>query len=90
MLRDIRDFREAKAVDEETFPSTVIDRLILDEENPIKVYRQHRKLTQEQLADKVSIQRACLAAIETGQKSGSVKMLKAIAEALDIDLMLIS
>ena len=89
MLKGIRDFRGAKAVDEETFPAEVINRLILNEENPIKVYREHRGLTQKQLADRVGIQRAYLTEIETGRKSGSVKTLKAIAEALDVDLMLI-
>ena len=87
MLKDIRDFRSAKAVDEETFPAEVINRLILNEDNPIKVYREYRELTQKQLADKVGVQRAYLAEIETGRKSGSVKTLKAIAEALDVDLM---
>ncbi len=86
-LKDIRDFRSAKAVDEETFPAEVINRLILNEDNPIKVYREYRELTQKQLADKVGVQRAYLAEIETGRKSGSVKTLKAIAEALDVDLM---
>ena len=89
MLRDIRDFRGAKAVDEETFPDTVINRLILNEENSIKVYREYRGLTQKQLADKAGIQRGYLAEIETERKSGSVKTLRAIAEALNVDLMLI-
>ena len=87
MLKDVHDFRGAKAGDEETFPAEVIDRLILNEESPIKVYREHRGLTQKQLADQVGIQRAYLAEIETGRKSGSVKTLKAIAAALDVDLM---
>ena len=90
MLRDIREFREAKAVDEETYPSEVVNRLILNEESPIRVYRDHRGLTQQQLADKCGIQRAYLAEIETRRKSGSVKTLKAIAAALDVDLTSIS
>ena len=90
MLEDVRDFREAKALDEESFPGEVIDRLILDEENPIKVFREYRGLTQEQLAAKAGVQRADLAAMETGQESGSAKTLKAIAEALELDVDLIS
>ena len=87
MLEDIRDFREAKALDEESFPGEVINRLILDEENPIKVFREYRGLTQEQLAAKAGVQRADLAAMETGQESsGSAEMLKAIAEALELDV----
>ena len=56
MPKDIRDFRGAEVVDEETFPDTVINRLILNEENPIKVYREYRGLTQKQLRDKTDIQ----------------------------------
>ena len=67
MLKDIRDFRSVKVVDEETFPAEVINRLILNAENPIKVYREHRGLTQQQLADRVGIQRAYLTEIETGE-----------------------
>ena len=90
MLEDIRDFEEVKALDEETFPGEVVDRLILNEENPIKVFREYRELTQGQLANKTGIQPPDLAAMETGQKSGSVKTLKAIAEALELDVDLIS
>ena len=89
MLKDVRDFREAKTVDEETFPDEVVNRLILDEENPIKVYREYRGLTQKQLAAKIGIQRGYLAEIERGRKSGSVKTLKALAEALNVNLILI-
>ena len=86
MLEDIRDFREAKAVDEESFPGEVVNRLVLNEENPIKVFREYRGLTQEQLAAKAGVQRADLAAMEIGQASGSAETLKAIAKALDLDV----
>ena len=42
MLKDVHDFRAVKVVDEETFPAEVINRLILNQENPIRVYREHR------------------------------------------------
>lgn len=90
MLEDIRDFEEVKALDEETFPSEVVDRLVLDEENPIQVFREYRGFTQEQLANKTGVHPTDLAAMETGQKSGSVETLKAIAEALALDVDLIS
>lgn len=90
MLRDIREFREAKDAGEETYPSEVINRLILNEESPIRVYRDYRGLTQQQLADKCGIQRAYLAEIETGRKAGSIKTLKTIAAALGVELTSIS
>ena len=86
MLADIKDYREAKLSQEETLPGEVIDRIILNDENPARVYREYRGLTQQQLADKVGIQRAYLTEIETGRKSGSIKTLKAIAQALGVDL----
>ena len=90
MLRDIREYREAKTVDEETYPSEVVNRLVLREESPVRVYREYRGLTQEQVAEKSGISRAYLAEIEIGRKRGSVETLKAIAEALDVDLTTIS
>ena len=86
MLTDLRDFREAKASKEESFPATIVNRIILHGENPIRVFREYRGLTQQQLADRVGIQRAYLAEIETGRKMGAVKTLKAIAQALDLSL----
>ena len=89
-LEDIRDFEIVKNLDEEAFPSEVVDRLVLNNENPIKVLREYRGLTQEQLAEKTGIQPTDLVTMETGQKSGSVKSLKLIAEALNFDVGLIS
>ena len=89
-LEDIREFERVKTLDEEAFPSEVVDRLVLNDENPIKVFREYRGLTQEQLAEKTGIQSTDLATMETGQKSGSVKSLKLIAEALNLDADLIS
>ena len=86
MLADIREFREAKFSEEETFSGEVIDRIILNDENPVRVYREYRVLTQQQLADKVGIQRAYLTEIETGRKTGPIKTLKAIAQALGVEL----
>ena len=90
VLEDIRDFERVKTLDEEAFPSHVVDRLVLNDENPIKVFREFRGLTQEQLAEKTGIQPRDLATMESGQKSESVKLLKQIAEALNLDVDLIS
>ena len=90
VLEDFRDFERIKALDEEAFPSEVIDRLVVEDENPIKVFREYRGLTQEQLAEKSGIQFTDLATIETGQASESVESLNQIAEALSLDVDLIS
>jgi DNA-binding XRE family transcriptional regulator len=88
MLQDIRDYDEArKAVEEgeELVPSHVVD-AILDGENPIRVWRKHRGLTQRQLAEAAGISVPYLSQIELGERKGSTDVLVAIAKALDLAL----
>lgn len=89
MLEDIRDYDAAKAElekgEDELIPAEVVF-AILDGANPIKVWREYRGLTQQQLADKVKISKAYLSQIETGKRKGSTENLSAIAKALDISL----
>ena len=85
MLDDIRAYDAAKARKGETFPQSVADRLA-NGGHPIRVFRNHRGLTQQALAKKIKIARPYLAEIESGKKQGSVDVLKAIAKALKLDL----
>jgi DNA-binding XRE family transcriptional regulator len=85
MLDDIRAYDAAKSRKEEAFPSEVARQLVAGE-SPIRVFRHHRGLTQEQLARAAKIARPYLAEIEAGRKQGSVSVLKAIAAALKLDL----
>jgi DNA-binding XRE family transcriptional regulator len=84
-LDDIRAYDAAKARKEESFPADVATRLI-DGESPIRVFREHRGLTQDQLAKAAGIARPYLAELESGRKRGSVGVLKSIAAALKLDL----
>ncbi len=91
MLSDIKAYDEAKARDEESFPADVVHRMVIEGENAIKVLREYRHLTQEELAEKTGgISLVYISDIESGKKSGSVKVLKAIAESLDVDLDMIA
>ena len=85
MLEDIRAYDAAKTRKEEAFPSEVAKRLVSGE-NPIRVFRDYRGLTQEQLARSVKIARPYLAEIEAGRKEGSVAVLKALARVLKLEL----
>ena len=88
MLQDIRDYDEAKkAIEsgEELTPSQVTY-AILDGENPIKVWREYRGLSQQQLVDAASISKPCLSKIESGECTGDPDVLDAIAKALDLSL----
>jgi DNA-binding XRE family transcriptional regulator len=85
MLEDIRAFDAAKSRKEESFPAEVADRLI-DGQSPIRVFREYRGLTQEQLAKAADIARPYLTELESGKKEGSVSVLKKIAAALKLEL----
>ncbi len=85
MEKDAELARRALERDEERIPIEVVDRLIA-RENPIRVWREHRRLTQRRLAERVGINTACLSQIETGKRTGSAKILRAIANALGVDL----
>ncbi len=87
-LEDIRAYDDAKVQiedGEELIPSEVTFAL-LDGENPVKVWRTHRNLTLQALADKAEISKPYLSQLESGKRSGSTDVLKKIAEALGLSL----
>lgn len=81
----IDDFkmRLAAGGEEEWVPAGTANR-ILDGENPVKVWREYRGMTQESLAERAGISKAYLCQIETGKRAGAVKTLRAIAAALGV------
>lgn len=70
---------------EETYPIALVDRLLADE-SAVKVFREHRGLTQAVLAAKAGIGAPYLAQIEQGVRRGSLKTLRRLAVALSVDL----
>lgn len=88
-LQDIRDYDVVKAAlvrgEEELIPSEVVYALA-DGENPIKVWREFRGLTQLQLADAAGISVPYLSQLESGKRKGSTVVLTAIAKALMLSL----
>ena len=88
-LQDILDYDAAVLAiergEEELIPSEVVY-AILDGENPIKVWREYRDLTQQQLADKAGISKPYLSQIETGKRTGTTEILATLAKALDVSL----
>ena len=89
LLEDIRDFDEMNAAikrgEEELIPAEVVN-AILDGKSPIKVWREYRGLTQQQLADRIGISKPYLSQLETGKRTGTAEVLSAIAEALNVSL----
>ncbi len=83
LLSDEELYDRADAEGGESFPAEVVDRLLVNE-NPIRVYRDHRGMTQGALAAAAGIHPVYLSQIETGKRSGSAKTLAAIAETLGV------
>ena len=73
--------RKLAAGEEELIPSGIVDR-ILDGENKVRVWREHRGLSAKDLAEKAGISAAYLSQIETGARDGSFETIKRIAAAL--------
>lgn len=71
--------------DDEVIPMYVSERLSAGE-HPVKVFREYRDMTQKELAQKAGISPEYVSQIEGGKKQGSIDTLKAIAEALSLDL----
>jgi len=89
MAQDVQDYDRAKAAlehgDDEVVPSEVIY-AILDGGNPIKIWREYRGLSQQELAEKGGISVPYLSQLETNKRKGSLYVLSAIAKALKVSL----
>jgi DNA-binding XRE family transcriptional regulator len=87
MLADIRDYDEAKtAIEngaEEIIPSEVVNTL-MEGGNPVRIWREHRQMTQQELSEAAGISTPFLSQIETGKRAGSVKVLTKIAGTLNV------
>jgi DNA-binding XRE family transcriptional regulator len=70
---------------DELVPSIVVDRL-LEGENPIRVWREHRGLSAAVLAERASVSGGYLSELESGKKAGSVAALSRIAAALSLSI----
>jgi DNA-binding XRE family transcriptional regulator len=55
-------------------------------ENPVRVWRDHRGITQQTLSSRVGISAAFLSQIESGKRIGSAGVLKNLAKALQVDM----
>ena len=87
MLADVKAYDAAKARledgEDELLPLEMIERRLRGEA-ALRIWREHRKLTQERLAKKAGVSRALIAAIETNRKTGSVSTWKKLGAALEV------
>jgi len=86
-LQDIQDYDRIKAAvesgEEEVIPAGVAYALA-EGESPIKVWREFRQLTQQQLAELVGMSVPFLSQIETAKRKASMKIMVALAKALRV------
>jgi transcriptional regulator with XRE-family HTH domain len=59
---------------------------ILDGANPIRVWREHRGLSQQQLAETAGISKPYLSQLEAGKREASQRVIRRLAKALRVDL----
>jgi DNA-binding XRE family transcriptional regulator len=89
MAQDVQDYDIAKAAlehgEDELVPSEVIY-AILDGGNAIKIWREYRGMSQQQMAENVGISVPYLSQLETNKRKGSLDVLSAIARALRVSL----
>ena len=88
-LEDVVAYDAARAALEtgadELVPSDVVD-AILGGESPVKVWRKHRGMTQTELAEAAGSKQPHIAQIESGQRTGTVAIMKRIAQVLGVDV----
>jgi DNA-binding XRE family transcriptional regulator len=84
--RVVAEFHEAYTAGREFLVPDEIVRRELAGESPIRLWREHRGLTQQELAKRAKISKPYLSQIETGKRQGTVETLSAIAHSLDVPL----
>lgn len=85
-LKAVRVFKaRMKRGEEELLPSAMVD-AILNGENRIRVWREHRGLSATALAKSAGIAAAYLSQIETGKRDGTIETYRKLADALRVSL----
>jgi DNA-binding Xre family transcriptional regulator len=88
-LSDVAAYDDAKralaAGEEELLPAAMVERL-LGGESPIRVWREHRRMSLLDLAKRTGLSQGYLSQLETRKKTGSLKSLRVIAASLGIHL----
>ncbi len=69
-------------------PKQVVDRLA-DGENPVRVLREWRDLTQLNLSHRTDLSQGYISDVETGRRNGTVAALRLIADVLKVPLDLL-
>jgi DNA-binding XRE family transcriptional regulator len=83
----LAEVRARKATgDAEYVPVELAERIFMNGEHPVRVWREHRGLTLGALARQAGIAQSYVSEIEHGRKRGSVRALAALSKALRVDI----
>lgn len=82
---DIQEVRKYLEHPQETLPLELVEALSSGA-NAIKAIREYRGITQAELAASVNVSKQYISQLENGARAGTTKILKAIANALKVDL----
>jgi DNA-binding XRE family transcriptional regulator len=85
-LEDIESYIKSKGEKEETFPLEMVERLLLGEGPKIKAMREYRGYSLTALAKLIGISEAYLSQIENQKRKGSIEVYRKLAEALNVEI----
>ncbi len=89
MLEDIHTFDETKNLiasgDEELIPASIVNSLA-NGENPIRVWREYRGLTQQKVAEELGISIPLVSKLEVGKRKASIDVMKKLSLLLKVDI----
>jgi DNA-binding XRE family transcriptional regulator len=80
-----RSIARVDSGEEETFSSAEVD-AFLAAKTPLAFFRKKRSMSQDDLAKRTGITQGYLSEIEIGRKSGDVRTLRKLADALKVTL----
>jgi mRNA interferase RelE/StbE len=86
---DVEAYDRAKARGGEAYPIEIFERS-LNGESRIKLFSEHRKMTQAQLAKRAGLSTLYVSQLETRRRTGSNATLRKIASALSVDIDLLA
>ncbi|MES2096700.1 MAG: helix-turn-helix transcriptional regulator [Pseudomonadota bacterium] len=73
------------AAGEEYVPAAVVERLV-NGELPLKVWREYRGLTQQELGKELGLSKMTISGLETGKRDTSSRNWRRLADALSVDI----
>ena len=89
-MEDIRAYDRAMMEidrgEDEILPAELAERLLSGDTRSLRIWREYRGLTQQQLGDAAGVGKSYISQIEAGRKQPTVAVLQALARALAVDM----